>query len=90
MKMFNLMDMIALQMRKKGMKSNADLLRAMNELNDGVTYTKEHLWHCLNGVSMSVPYLYAMEKVFGLPENTLIKMADLSATKKKYIRNGGK
>ena len=36
--MFNLVDMIKLQMRKNNINSQAELLEKMNQLNDGNTY----------------------------------------------------
>ena len=88
--MFNLIDMIRLQMKKNGIKTDAELVQRLNELNDGKTYYKQHLSDIMNGNNAQVPYLYGLEKVFGLPENALVRMIDLSKVTRKLIRNGGK
>lgn len=88
--MFNLEDMIILQMRKNGLENRAELLKRMNELNDGTKYDRQHLYDIFVGNNVQVRYLYAMEKVFGLPENALVRMVDLSCVPKKNIINGGK
>lgn len=88
--MFNLIDMIELQMKKNNIKTQRELLNKMNKLNDGINYKPEHLSELFNGRSTQINYLYALEKIFKLPENTLIKMADLTNIHKKLIKNGGK
>ena len=86
--MFNLIDMIKLQMRKNNINSKSELLSKMNELNDGNVYVKQHLSEIFLEKETQVTYLYALEKVFGLPENTLINMADLTNVNKKKIKKG--
>lgn len=86
--MFNLIDMIKLQMRKNNINSQGELVKKMNELNDGNVYVRQHLSEIFLEKETQVTYLYALEKVFGLPENTLINMADLTNVSKKKIRKG--
>ena len=88
--MFNLLDMIKLQMRKNEIENLSQLIKKMNELNDGKKYYIQHLSDLMNGNYAQVPYLYALEKVFDLPENALVRMIDLKCVHKKLIKNGGK
>lgn len=86
--MFNLIDMIKLQMRKNNINSQSELLSKMNELNDGNVYMKQHLSEIFLEKETQTAYLYALERVFGLPENTLIKMADTTNVSKKKLKKG--
>lgn len=88
--MFNLVDMINLQMRKNGIESQAELLRRMNDLNNGERYDKQHLSDIFLGKQSQIRYLYALEQVFKLPENALVRMIELDCVPRKNIRNGGK
>lgn len=88
--MFNLTDMIKLQMRKNGIYSLSQLVDKLNELGDGKKYYLQHLSDLMIGKNTQINYLYALEKLFNLPENTLVRMADLSCVHKKLIKNGGK
>lgn len=88
--MFNLVDMINLQMRKNNISSYSQLLDKMNALNEKQKFYKQHLSDVVLGKQVQIEYLYAMEKVFNLPENTLVEMADLSKTKSGRIRGDGK
>lgn len=86
--MFNLIDMIKLQMRKNNINSQSELVKKMNELNDDNVYVIQHLSEIFLEKETQVTYLYALERVFGLPENTLVKMADLTNVSKKKIKKG--
>lgn len=86
--MFNLVDMIKLQMRKNNINSQAELLDKMNQLNDGNVYVRQHLSEMFLEKETQTNYLYALEKVFNLPSNTLINMADLTNVNKKIIKKG--
>jgi hypothetical protein len=75
-------------MKKNNINSQSELLSKMNELNDGNIYMKQHLSEIFLEKETQTAYLYALERVFGLPENTLIKMADTTNVSKKKLKKG--